>query len=74
LLCFINITIINFSLNGQALVTNNSTHEKWEFVLEDTGDILQIALPAIAGLTTIILWYWFYNDSLFEENSKKRTT
>jgi len=58
LLCFINITIINFSLNAQTLVTNNSTHEKWEFVLEDTGDILQIALPAIAGLTTIIKKDW----------------
>jgi len=36
----------------------NSTHKKWEYVLEDSGDILQIALPAIAGLTTIIKKDW----------------
>jgi hypothetical protein len=33
-------------------------HEKWEFVLEDTGDILQIALPLAAGITTIIKKDW----------------
>lgn len=36
----------------------NSTHEKWEYVLEDTGDILQLALPISAGLTTIIKGDW----------------
>ncbi|MFC4721050.1 phosphatase PAP2 family protein [Geojedonia litorea] len=30
-----------------------SKHEKWEFVLEDTGDVLQIAIPLAAGLTTL---------------------
>lgn len=32
----------------------NSKHERWEYVLEDTGDILQIALPVSAGLMTLI--------------------
>jgi len=32
----------------------NSRHEKWEFVLEDTGDILQLALPISAGIMTLI--------------------
>ena len=32
----------------------NSTHERWEYVLEDTGDVLQIALPVSAGLMTLI--------------------
>ena len=31
-----------------------STHEKWEYVLEDSGDILQIALPISAGIMTLI--------------------
>lgn len=29
-------------------------HERWEYVLEDTGDVLQIALPLSAGLLTLI--------------------
>ncbi|MGB5378098.1 phosphatase PAP2 family protein [Muriicola sp.] len=32
---------------------NAGTHERWEYVLEDTGDVLQIALPLSAGLATI---------------------
>lgn len=49
----------DYSLYGQVLDgSNNSTHEKWEFVLEDSGDILQIALPLTAGLTTIIKKDW----------------
>lgn len=34
------------------------THEKWEFILEDTGDVLQIVLPLAAGITTIIKKDW----------------
>lgn len=30
-----------------------STHERWEYILEDTGDVLQIALPLSAGLATV---------------------
>jgi membrane-associated phospholipid phosphatase len=37
---------------------NIGTHEKWEFVLEDAGDILQLALPIAAGVTTIIKRDW----------------
>ncbi len=37
---------------------NISTHEKWEYVLEDTGDFLQITLPLAAGITTIIKKDW----------------
>ncbi|MBU2907013.1 phosphatase PAP2 family protein [Arenibacter algicola] len=29
-------------------------HEKWEYVLEDTGDVLQLALPLTAGIMTLI--------------------
>ena len=32
---------------------NAGTHERWEYVLEDTGDVLQLALPLSAGLATI---------------------
>jgi len=31
-----------------------SKHEKWEFVLESSGDILQIGLPLSAGIMTLI--------------------
>ncbi|MDG1729958.1 MAG: phosphatase PAP2 family protein [Algibacter sp.] len=55
--CFIGI-IISFSINAQTPELGNSSHEKWEFVLEDTGDILQMAIPAIAGLTTILKKDW----------------
>jgi membrane-associated phospholipid phosphatase len=49
---------MSFCLKAQTPETGNSTHEKWEFVLEDTGDILQITIPAIAGLSTIIKKDW----------------
>jgi membrane-associated phospholipid phosphatase len=56
LVCFIiSIIGINFC-NSQ--VNDGGTHEKWEYVLEDTGDILQLALPAAAGLTTIFKKDW----------------
>lgn len=31
-----------------------SKHEKWEYVLESSGDILQLALPITAGIMTLI--------------------
>jgi membrane-associated phospholipid phosphatase len=37
---------------------DDSKHEKWEYVLEDTGDVLQIALPLTAFLTTVIKEDW----------------
>ncbi len=33
---------------------NAGTHERWEYLLEDTGDVLQIALPLSTGLATIL--------------------
>jgi membrane-associated phospholipid phosphatase len=58
LVCFFSIVSLHFSVKAQTPETGNSTHEKWEFILEDTGDILQIAIPSIAGLTTIIKKDW----------------
>lgn len=49
---------VSFSFSQSTDPNPNSTHEKWEYVLEDTGDILQIALPVAAGLTTIIKKDW----------------
>ena len=50
-----------FIITNKALsqtIEPNSTHEKWEFVLEDTGDVLQIAIPVAAGLTTLFKEDW----------------
>jgi hypothetical protein len=48
---FVNFSVIAFifsiNLNSQTPETGTSTHEKWEFVLEDTGDILLIAYPLL---------------------------
>ena len=33
---------------------NTGTHERWEYILVDTGDALQIALPMTAGAMTLI--------------------
>ena len=30
-----------------------SKHERWEYLLEDTGDVLQLALPITAGIMTL---------------------
>lgn len=51
------ITVI-FSNCCYSQIEDGGTHEKWEFVLEDTGDVLQLALPLSAGLTTIIKGDW----------------
>ena len=53
------VAFFSFHCYSQVTDPNNaSTHEKWEYVLEDSGDILQISLPVIAGLTTIIKKDW----------------
>lgn len=31
----------------------NDDYERWKYLLEDTGDVLQVALPVTAGLMTI---------------------
>jgi hypothetical protein len=43
---------------SNARISDGGTHEKWEFVLEDTSDVLQLALPIATGLTTIIKKDW----------------
>lgn len=52
------LSAIFFINHSYSQVNDGGTHEKWEFVLEDTGDILQIALPVAAGLTTVIKGDW----------------
>jgi membrane-associated phospholipid phosphatase len=42
-------------VNAQGLFTSDTNgHEKWEFILEGSGDVLQIALPLGAGMMTLI--------------------
>ncbi len=55
-----NILIVLLPLFGvcQTPEADKSTHEQWQYALEDTGDILQIALPAAAALTTLIKKDW----------------
>lgn len=57
---FVLLTLITvlFSNCSYSQIEDGGTHEKWEFVLEDTGDVLQLALPISAGLTTIIKGDW----------------
>ena len=46
-----------FILNGAAqnpISPADGGHEQWEFVLEGSGDVLQIALPAGAAMLTLI--------------------
>ena len=49
--CFILFLINGYSQDIDGL---NSKHERWEYILEDTGDVLQIALPVSAGIMTLI--------------------
>ncbi|MDC8000716.1 phosphatase PAP2 family protein [Aequorivita todarodis] len=56
------------------------SHEKWEYILEDTGDVLQLALPLAAGITTVIKKDWqgtkqfalSYGTSIIVTHSLKR--
>ena len=41
-----------------AQTQDGGTHEKWEYALESTGDVLQLALPIAAGITTIAKKDW----------------
>lgn len=69
-----------FSFYSFSQIPDGGTHEKWEYILEDTGDVLQIALPATAFLTTIIKEDWegtkqfafSYGTSLVLTHSLKR--
>jgi hypothetical protein len=43
------------SVRGQNPISpNDGGHEQWEFVLEGSGDVLQIAIPVGAGMLTLI--------------------
>lgn len=53
---FVLVFLIQTSIFSQD--NNTGTHEQWEYILEDTGDVLQIALPIIAGATTLIKKDW----------------
>ena len=54
-LLLLGIFLIPYGLiYSQEIDGPNSKHERWEYALEDTGDILQIALPVSAGLMTLI--------------------
>ena len=55
---FTIVLVFQTSLSQTIQVGPMSTHEKWEYALEGTGDVLQIALPLAAGLTTIIKKDW----------------
>jgi membrane-associated phospholipid phosphatase len=33
---------------------DTGTHERWEYILVDTGDVLQLVLPITAGVTTLV--------------------
>ena len=48
------ITMTFFQAYTQDIDGSGSTHERWEYILEDTGDVLQIALPISAGIMTLI--------------------
>ncbi|MGB5419957.1 phosphatase PAP2 family protein [Algibacter sp.] len=80
LLCFVFLVIFDSIIYAQIPESGNSTHEKWEFFLEDSGDILQIAIPTIAGLTTVIKKDWegtkqfalSYSTSLIITHSLKK--
>ncbi len=53
-LFFLGISLIMGAVcYSQDIDGPNSKHERWEFILEDTGDVLQIALPVSAGLMTL---------------------
>ncbi|MBT8262533.1 MAG: phosphatase PAP2 family protein [Bacteroidia bacterium] len=50
----IPLTFFNISHAQTPIIANDGGHEQWEFILEGTGDVLQIALPIGAGMITLI--------------------
>lgn len=52
------IGLFIMSTNMYAQVEDSGTHEDWEYVLESSGDVLMVALPLAAGLTTIFKKDW----------------
>lgn len=49
LVCIVPLTLAK----GLSQDGPGSKHEQWEYVLEDTGDVLQLALPITAGIMTL---------------------
>ncbi|MEQ9300935.1 MAG: phosphatase PAP2 family protein [Cyclobacteriaceae bacterium] len=54
ILILLLVAIANASLCAQTIEADDGDHEQWEFVLEESGDILQLALPASAALISIL--------------------
>ena len=48
------LIVVGFMAEVIAQDDNTGTHERWEYILVDTGDALQIALPMTAGAMTLI--------------------
>ena len=60
---FLKTTFILVLLSTQIVTcqtpeAHNRDHEQWEYVLEDTGDVFQIALPLTALFTTVLKEDW----------------
>lgn len=53
ILIFGAIILCCFQSRSQIPDGSGGTHERWEYVLEDTGDVLQLALPITAGIMTL---------------------
>ena len=76
LYCFLFFT----SLNSMGQVSDVGTHEDWEFALEYTGDVLQLALPLAGGITAIVKkdwhgtkqWALSYGTAIIVTHSLKR--
>ena len=75
------ITALIFNSNCvSSQVIDSGTHEDWEYALEGTGDVLQLALPLSAGITTVIKkdwegtkqWALSYGTAIIVTHSLKR--
>ena len=51
---FYCLLVFLYGYSNIAQVYDGGTHEQWEYALEGAGDVLQLALPVSAGITTII--------------------
>ena len=76
----LSLILLLFSIDCYSQTSDTGTHEKWEFILEDTGDALQLAIPISAGITTLIKKDWqgtkqlalSYSTSLIITHSLKK--
>ena len=53
ILCTLCLLVFPAPISAQDVV-DESGHEQWEFILEDTGDVLQLAIPLSALTATLI--------------------